>query len=491
MNIKEELRDKYRIAPLTVNERLKDETYLTVKHEDFIPACLALHKLCHSPVLLMFAEDKRRTRSCYRLNTAFYAAAERHWFYVCLDFPGTDREFPSLAKEIYSASLFEREIWEMFGIRPDGSPDLRRARLHEEVWPEGYFPLRKDFQPPAATAATGRSYDFIRGTGEGLFEIPVGPVHAGIIGPGHFHFSVAGEPIINLEIRLGFTHRGVEKIMEGKSLNEALLLSERVAGDAAFAHSLAFCSAAEKIFGLTVPARAVLVRAVCLELERLYNHANDIGGIALDVGFTFAAAFAAVMKETILRLNETLSGSRYLKGVNIIGGVSRDIAERSAAALMPQLQSLVADLKELEELLFGSASFMDRVDATGILRQKTAEDIGVTGLAARASGLPRDLRAGLEPYRSAGFQPVVLGTGDTLCRLKIRLLEFRQSAELIADFLGRLVPGEISAGPAGLKEDFALGAIEGWRGPVLYWLKLDDHRNIERCKIVDPSFHNW
>jgi Ni,Fe-hydrogenase III large subunit/Ni,Fe-hydrogenase III component G len=491
MDIKEELHNKHRIAPLSVNERLRDETYVTVKHEDFIPACLALHRLCRSPVMLMFAEDKRRTRSCYRLNTAFFAAEERHWYYVCLDFPGTDREFPSLAKEIYSASLFEREIWEMFGIRPEGSPDLRRARLHEEVWPEGYFPLRKDFLPPPSAGTTGRSYDFIRGAGEGLFELPVGPVHAGIIGPGHFHFSVAGEPIINLEIRLGFTHRGVEKIMEGKSLTDALQLSERVAGDSAFAHSLAFCSAAEKILTLTPPARAVLIRAVCLELERLYNHINDVGGIALDVGFTFAAAFASVMKERFLRLNEALSGSRYLKGVNTIGGVSRDINEQSAATLLPQLKSLVADLKELEEILFSSASFMDRVDSTGILRQKTAEDIGVTGLAARASGLSLDLRQDAEPYLSAGFKAVVLGPGDALCRLKVRLLEFRQSAGLIENFLSRLLPGELGSSPAGLKEDFALGAIEGWRGPVLYWLKLDSHQNIERCKIVDPSFHNW
>jgi len=491
MNIIEEIKTKYQIKPITINTRLKNESYLTVKHEDFIPACLALHKLCQSPVMMMFAEDKRRTRACYRLNTAFYAADTQHWYYVCLDFPGADQEFPSVAKEIYSATLFEREIWEMFGIRPEGSPDLRRLRLHEEVWPEGYFPLRKDFIPPSETGKTGRAYNFIKGEGEGLFEVPVGPVHAGIIGPGHFRFTAAGEPIINLEIRLGFTHRGVEKLMEGKTLTEALKLCECVSGDAAFAHSLAFCSAAEKIHDLTPPARAKLIRAICLELERTYNHVNDIGGIALDVGFSFASSFASVMKENILQLNQKISGSRYLKGINVIGGVTKDINERVAAELTNKLKTLLTDLKELEDILFSSASFMDRVDSTGILRQKTAEDIGIIGLAGRASGLTLDLRTDSNPYRLAGFKPIVLGTGDALARLKIRLLEFKQSVQLINSFASQLSSGALASIPAGIKEDFALGAVEGWRGPVLYWLKLDSDQKIERCKITDPSFHNW
>lgn len=491
MDIREELHNKYQIDPLMINTRLKDETYLTVKHEDFIPTSLALHKLCQSPVMMMFAEDKRRTRSCYRLNTAFYAAKERHWFYVCLDFPDANQEFPSLAKDIYSASLFEREIWEMFGIRPEGSPDLRRLHLHEEVWPEGFFPLRKDFTPPSQLAQQEREFNFIKGEGEGLFEVPVGPVHAGIIGPGHFRFSVAGEPIINLEIRLGFTHRGVEKIMEAKNISEALKLSECVSGDSAFAHSLAFCLAVEKIQQIAPPPRAVLLRAIFLELERLYNHINDIGGIALDVGFTFAASFASVMKETMLQLNWKISGSRYLKGINRIGGLSRDIDDRLAKELLDKLKSFFTELAELEGILFSSASFMDRVDSTGILRKRTAIDIGVVGLAGRASGLSLDLREGIDHYQSAGFKPLIMEAGDVLCRLKVRLLEFKQSIELIRHFLGQLVPGDIITSPSGIKEDFALGAVEGWRGPVLYWLKLDGDGKVERLKIVDPSFHNW
>jgi Ni,Fe-hydrogenase III large subunit/Ni,Fe-hydrogenase III component G len=479
------IREEFKIEPLAVNDRYPAETYLTVKPDDFIPACLALHKLCASPVMMMFAEDKRATRSCFRLNTAFYAAAEQHWFYVCLDLPARAESFPSLAKEIYSASLFEREISEMFGIELIGSPDRRRLRLHDEVWPAGAYPLRQDFSAPPSGGPTGNYYDFIKGEGAGLFELPVGPVHAGIIGPGHFHFSVAGEPIINLEIRLGFTHRGVEKLMEGKTLVDGLKLSECVAGDAAFAHSLAFCLAAEKIAGLAVPPRAIVLRAIYLELERMYNHLNDIGGIALDVGFSFASAFASILKEKMLQLNERLSGSRYLKGINAVGGVTQELTGPV------ELDALLSDLDELERIMFDSASFMDRVDSTGILRHKTAEDIGVLGLAARASGLPLDLRANAEPYHAAGFQPIVLETGDCLARLKMRLLEFRQSAGLINNWLGKLPSGELAVKLPAPVEGYSLGAVEAWRGPVLYWLKLDAAGEIERCKIVDPSFHNW
>ncbi|MCU0640655.1 MAG: NADH-quinone oxidoreductase subunit C [Candidatus Margulisbacteria bacterium] len=483
MSIREEL--KKTIAPLAVNDRYPAESYLTVKPADFIPACLALHQLCASPVMMMFAEDKRATRSCFRLNTAFYSAAERHWYYACLDLPAGAESFPSLAKEIYSATLFEREIREMFGIELVGSPDHRRLRLHDEVWPAGAFPLRKDFVPLERLEPPTGQYEFIKGEGEGLFELPVGPVHAGIIGPGHFHFSVAGEPIINLEIRLGFTHRGIEKLMEGKTLAAGLELSERVAGDTSFAHGLAFCLAAEKIAGLTPPPRAVLLRAVYLELERMYNHINDIGGIALDVGFSFASAFASVLKERLLRLNEQLSGNRYLRGINVIGGVAQDLA--GPVTLNP----LLSDLNELEKILFNSASFIDRIDSTGILRQKTAEDLGVLGLAGRASGLARDLRTDLEPYSSAGFRPIVCTSGDCLARLNIRLQEFRQSSELIGRFIRQLQPGELTVNAPAPVAGYSLGAIEGWRGPVLYWLKLNEQGTIERCKIVDPSFHNW
>jgi Ni,Fe-hydrogenase III large subunit len=295
-----------------------------------------------------------------------------------------------------------------------------------------------------------------------------------------------------LEIRLGFTHRGVEKLFEGKKYSDAVRLAECVSGDSVFAHSLAFTRAAEKISGVPVPAQAGYLRAIFLELERMYNHTNDIGGIAVDVGFSFPAAYASLMKETILRLNEKLTGNRYLKNVNVEGGGSADISEAGKEMLLDSVKEIRGDFADLVKILYGSVSFMDRVDTTGILKKKTAEDLGVVGLAARASGIARDLRKDFPGvYKEAGFKIAVQEAGDVLSRLKVRIFEFEESCRLIEFFAGKLIEGEKMNAGAELKAGSALGYAEGWRGPVLYWLKTDSTGLIERCKIVDPSFHNW
>ncbi|MGE5309220.1 MAG: hypothetical protein ACM3OC_09055, partial [Deltaproteobacteria bacterium] len=299
------------------------------------------------------------------------------------------------------------------------------------------------------------------------------------------------EPIINLEIRLGFTHRGAEKAFEGKGA-EAVRLAECVSGDAAFAHSLAFCRALEKIYGLRIPARAQVLRAVFLELERLYNHAADMGGIAVDVGFSFPAALAQTMKENIQRLSAGLTGSRFLKGLNVCGGVTVDIGTEKMPMLLDALRSVEADFFRLKDILLSSVSFMDRVDSTGVLKKKTAQDLGITGLAARASGIDRDLRLDfLDPaYEMAGFKTACEQTGDVLARLKVRFQEFEESLRVIRALAEVLPDDELRAeGPA--KAGYALGYAEGWRGPALYWVRTDEKGLIDRCKVYDASSLNW
>ncbi len=442
-----------------------EEKIVEVKPEQFKKTCLELHKQLRSPVLMFFACDDRAKEGVFTLRAVFKDKAAGQWVIVSQKVPALNPSFESIAKDIYSANLFEREIKETFGLVPAGNPDTRRLRLHEEVWPEGSYPLRKDFDPAKVAGETG-SYAFNKVEGEGIFEVPVGPVHAGIIGPGHFRFSCAGEPIIDLDIRLGFTHRGVEKLLERKCPAEVLKLTECVAGDTAFAHSLAFCRAAERIAGTAAPARAESLRALFLELERLHNHSAAIGGIALDVGFSAAAAYAAIIKETVHRLNGRLTGHRFLKGVNVIGGVSKDLDEAKSADIGKVLESLGKDFAELNGMLLDSVSFMDRVETTGVLRQRIAEDLGVVGVAARAT------------------------QGDVLSRLNVRLDEFEGSLKIIKYLLAKLPAGEIAV-PAGKQEGSAIGEAAGARGPVLYWLSLDSFGVIKRCKIVDPSFHNW
>ena len=479
-------------SPEIIFER-EDEVYIRVSREEFGKMCIVLHEQLHSPVMSYFASDERRDKNVFTVRCAFLSPEYRKWVFVVMEIPGHDPVFPSIAREIYSASLFEREINEMYGLEPSGNPDARRLRLHDEVWPEGYYPLRKDFIGPPTGEITGKQFQFVKVEGEGIFEVPVGPVHAGIIGPGHFRFSAAGEPIINLEIRLGFTHRGVEKIFEGKSIREALKLSECLAGDAAFAYSTAFCRAIEKIADIPESDDAKIMRAIFIEMERMYNHAADIGGMAIDVGFSFPANLAAIIKENMLVLNGKLAGHRYLKHINTLGGVTKILSVEDKALLLSALKDIKKDFTELEQILQSSVSFMDRVDTTGVLRKMTAEDFGVLGVAGRASGISLDLRSVFpETYNSVNFQPAKDDKGDVLARLKIRLFEFKESMRMIEEFAGKLKTTRINCtSDFALKAGFGLGYAESWRGPVLFWVKLDDKGIIERCKVVDPSFHNW
>ncbi|MFA6320355.1 MAG: NADH-quinone oxidoreductase subunit C [Candidatus Omnitrophota bacterium] len=481
------------IEALNLSMAYEDELYIKASGADFGRICKALHKRLDSPVMTFFAEDMRLTSGVFVLTCVFLSIQSRSWIFIQQDIPQDDPKFTSLAKDIYSASLFEREMREMFGIKPEGNPDARSLRLHDEVWPKGYYPLRKDFVPPKEKPDGSAQYQFKRVDGEGIFEVPVGPVHAGIIGPGHFRFSVAGEPIVNLETRLGWTHRGVEKILEGKGLDEAVNIAECISGDTAFGYSLAFCKSAEKILSIEVPVRAQLLRVMFLEMERLYNHANDMGGIALDVGFSFPAQFASLIKEAILRLNEDLTASRYLKGVNAVGGVKKNISREKLKIVPELLEKIEKDLLAMEDMLFSSISFMDRSDATGILRTKTARDLGITGVAARASGIGLDVRKVFaDIYNKFSFTMPKEHAGDVTARLKIRCSEVKESISIIKQCLGRLdncdsrirdiVPE---------REGAALGCVEAWRGAVLVWTRLDVKGKIVRCKITDPSFHNW
>lgn len=486
-----QLKQKHNISALSVEEPYQDETYVWVDNRDFRATAVFVHKQLRAPLSMMFCQDRRAAGCGFAVLCAFLCASLKKWLFVCASISDQDPRFDSLSSVVYSAGLFEREIREMFGIEPCGNSDARRLRLHEENWPAGFFPLRKDFRPPAAAAAQGTQYGFTRVEGEGVFEVPVGPVHAGVIGPGHFRFSSAGEPVINLEIRLGFAHRGAEKLFEGRH-RDAVNLAECVAGDSAVGHALAFCNAMEKIYKTTVPLRAVYIRAICLELERMYNHAGDIGGIAVDVGFTFPSAFCALIKEKIQALNRDLFGHRFLKGVLCCGGVAKDLDDERIRLLKSSLKDIGRDFAELKRILHASASFIDRVDTTGVLKRKTAEDLGVSGVAARASGLNTDLRRVFNGiYEIARFRISTESAGDTRARLHVRIAEFEESIRLITEFVHNLPSGSVRNEAIAPQAGVALGYAEGWRGPVLYWIAARTDGAIDRCKVVDPSFLNW
>ena len=485
--IKEVLPD---FEALAVSRPYADEVLLKVNPLDFKGTSLALHKILSSPVMMLFACDEREACGIFVIRCVFVDFKNSQWVIVSMDIPEQHAYFDTLAKSMYSAANFEREIWEMFGIEPKENPDLRRLRLHDEVWPKGDYPLRKDFK--ITQAGNLSDYKFNRVDGEGIFEVPVGPIHAGIIGPGHFRFSLAGEPIVNLELRFGFAHRGVEKLFEGKLYADLLGLAECVSGDSSFAYSLAFAQAAEKIFGVTIPAKASILRAIFLELERMHNHVNSMGGMALDAGFSFPHAYASIIKEAILQLNEKISGNRYLRKINVIGGVTQDIDEVRKELIVDSLKRIKYDFNELTKILNSSISFMDRVDTTGVLRKKTAKDLGAVGLVARASGIPMDLRKYFPGIcDQAKFKISLQESGDVLARLRVRINEFEESCRLIEYFLAKIDKDEGLRSDFQLKGGSALGYSEGWRGPVLFWLEIGAMGLIKRCKIVDSSFLNW
>jgi len=442
---------------------------------------------------LMVAEDTREQSGGFTIRYIFEILG-RDTFIVAsmlLD-PGQDT-FPSLASHWYLASLFEREIHDLFGIQPQNHPDLRRLPLHQ-FWPDHYHPLRKDSHQPSSIEDNGQAFPFQQVHGEGIYQITVGPVHAGIIEPGHFRFSVDGETVVNLESRLFFLHKGIEKLFESMNVARGVTLAERISGDSSVAHALSFSTAIERCAEIEVPARAEYLRVVFLELERLYNHIADVGAICTDTGFAVANAHALRLREDILRLNEDLSGHRLLRGTIIPGGVSIDFSAEQRSELITQLRKIESDFSEVVAMALDSTLVLDRLQSTGILTNALARELQVCGIAGRASGIDADTRRD-HPYAAYArlkFRVPVFQEGDVGARMMVRVEEVRESVGLIAQALDGLPEGktvsEIRSIPSGTS---AFGLVEGWRGPIWHWVAIGENRSLVRVKVKDPSFSNW
>jgi Ni,Fe-hydrogenase III large subunit len=390
----------------------------------------------------------------------------------------------------YPSSRFEREIFDLFGIRAEGHPDPRPLVRHA-FWPEDYFPLRKD-AGAREFDDDGSPFPFAEVRGEGVYEIPVGPVHAGVIEPGHFRFSVLGETVIDLKSRLYFTHKGTEKLFEGREPGTGVALAERISGDTSVAHALAYCQAIEALASAAVPARARYLRVVLLELERLYNHVGDFGAIANDTGFAAAQMHCLRIRERLLRLNKHVTGNRLLRGGIVPGGVAGDLP--AGVDVAGDVQAAVADFEEIASITLANTLVMDRLEGTGRLTLGTARDHGVLGFVARASGLDVDARRDHPhaAYPDLTFTVPVLTSGDVKARTLVRVEEIRQSAALVRQAIERLPGGDLTTPIGALDVDRpAFGIVEGWRGRIMHWIRVDGSQRLERVKILDPSFLNW
>jgi Ni,Fe-hydrogenase III large subunit/Ni,Fe-hydrogenase III component G len=442
---------------------------------------------------LIVAVDTRTASGDFAVRYAFAPPTHRPLVTARVSVAGREAAFPSLATRSFAASRFEREIQDLFGLTPVGHPDPRRLALHQ-FWPAGYHPLREDAGPPMSFADEGQPFPFRRVEGDGLFEITVGPVHAGIIEPGHFRFSVEGETIVHLETRLGFVHKGIEKLFETLEFARTPQLAERISGDTSVGHVLAFCQALETLAGCRPPARAAWIRVVLLELERLYNHVGDVGMILNDTGYAFAHAHCFRLREALLRLNARLTGHRLLRGAIVPGGVGEAFAGASLAAAADEVERIVRDFLEVAALALDNTMVLERLQGTGRLTPRTARDMQVVGLVGRASGIDADARrdAPFAAYADTQVRVPVYDTGDVWARTVVRLDEVRQSAALIRTAVAAMGDGPIAVPLGDLRGGVdAIGLVEGWRGPIWHWVTAAGPASLARVKIVDPSFRNW
>lgn len=389
---------------------------------------------------------------------------------------------PSLGQLSIPAGRFEREMMDLYGVVPVGHPQPRRLVSHAH-WPLGWHPMRRDAgRPPEFETAGG--FPFVTVDGPGVYEIPVGPVHAGLIEPGHFRFSVIGESVLRLKARLWFVHRGIEKLFEGRPVAGGIELAERISGDSPAAHGLAYSLAVEDALGVELPEPVHRLRAMLVELERLYNHAADLGALANDVGFALANAHAQRVRESALRLNRRVTGHRLLRGAIRPGGVVLQGLPNPA-----ELRALADEVAEISELTLGNPVIYDRFAGTAVLHRDDARALGCLGYVARASGISTDARVD-HPATELPVAKTDRTEGDVLARYTIRRDEFAASIELIAALIDRHTgPLEYQA-PLPAATNSGVGIVEGWRGTVVHRVEVDAGV-ITRCKVVDPSWFNW
>ena len=399
-------------------------------------------------------------------------------------YPGVEDVFPS-------ASRMQRAVFDLCGLRStdrDTRPWLRHA-----AWPAGAFPLANDTMPSPPQLPLD-DYAFVRVEGDGVHEIPVGPVHAGIIEPGHFRFSVVGEKVLRLEERLGYVHKGIERRFTELPILEGHRLASRVSGDSGVAYAWAYCQALEQLTATAVPPRAAHLRALALELERIANHLGDLGALGNDAGFAFGLAQFSRLKERLLRATEQALGRRYLLDFVVPGGTHHDIAPAGTAALDECMVQLGNEATVLRGIYAEHTGLRDRFAEAGTVPPELANWLGLVGFAGRASGQALDLRidAACSPYDELSVLRCTQQGGDVLARVNIRFDELFESLRLVRELLREMPSGEHAvAVPVPAPGGVGVGLIEAWRGPVIVGLEAGPDGSILRCHPQDPSWHNW
>lgn len=442
-------------------------------------------------LVALWGSDATLRGAGYALHLAIGLRSGLLWLELPL--PRDNPRYPGIADIFPAANRMQRGARDLVGIEADDATD-RRKWLRHGAWPDGVFPLRKAFDAGSVFVDSGDHYPFQKVEGEGVHEIPVGPVHAGTIEPGHFRFSVVGEKLLRLEERLGYKHKGTEKRFESMTLEQGFRLAGRVSGDSTVAYAWAYAMAVEGVTGTEAPDRALALRGVLLELERIANHLGDLGYLGNDVALSFGFFQFWRLKEDLLRLNQQVFGHRYLMDTIVPGGVARDLSNAESRLLLQVLERIRDDTQTLRSIYEEHAGAQDRFILTGQIVPELAARMGLNGFAGRASGIAHDLRVDhpIAPYRGLDVRMASHQRGDVAARVSVRFDELFESIRLVRSLVSALPPGEtrvpVARAQAGSR---GVGWVEGWRGDVLIALETAEDNRIERLHPHDPSWQNW
>ena len=518
MNIQQKFTDR-----ATALYRFYDnEIHLTVSNNELLSVVKILYRENFYPVMMVANDERELEDASFKIYYLFSHAETDSFVIVEYALPPGTTKYPSLRRIYSGVAAFEREIGDMMGLFPTApalSTDERGQWLHPNRYPADLYPLRRDHSTPLLQSAIYRYQQLLHhpvqkppSPPEGEWTLTVGPVHAATIEPGQFRFQLAGESIEDFSMLLGYTHKGIERLFQiGYHLDDGWQLAEQIVGDSAYAHSLAYCRAVERLAKVSAPPLAEVWRGVFLELERIVNHFGDCAGMAADVSLHTIANDLLVVREKLLCLNQKLTGHRWLRGINRPGGIVLPESLNAAAAqdILQTIAQSMASCSELSTRLIQKSGFRDRTIGVGVLSKEDAEEWSANGFAARASGVKRDFRW-QHPwgvYRLPQIQQILASyeladeaaTGDAFARFSLRMLETKASAAIINKLLANTP--SVAAGNGTLMAEidfsaipnfeFAIGYAAGWRGDIVYWLMKDKFANIYRCKVCDPSTLNW
>lgn len=440
-------------------------------------------------LVALWAADNSDRGAGYALHAALTVRSGL----LVIALPMARDRYPDVSDIFPAADRMQRAVRDLFGLGADNAAD-RRKWLRHAAWPEDVFPLRKSFDARQSFPNGVDRYPFVKVEGEGVHEIPVGPVHAGTIEPGHFRFSIVGEGVLRLEERLGYKHKGIEKRFESMTLAEGAKLAGRISGDSTVAYAWAYAMAVESVTGVVPPPRALWLRALLLERERVGQHLWDLGFLGNDAGLAFGLAQFSRLREDWLRTNHALFGHRYLMDAVVPGGVARDVHPESVAHMRSEMENIAGAVAELKNIYDEHAGLQDRFIGCGRVKPDLADRMGLTGLAGRASAVAWDLRVQFPPapYDEFDVRMATHRNGDVAARVTVRFEEITESLRLIDLILSGLPGGDLAAPLAEAPENaLGIGWVEGWRGEILVALETGTENRIRRLHPHDPSWQNW